>query len=109
MSRSQPAADYEVGYGRPPVNTRFKKGQSGNPAGRRKGVRTVNALIKDALEERVVVTIKGQRQSISKLEAAAIQMANQAAAGDRHAIKLALDVLSAAEAQEEALRAGRRR
>lgn len=26
--------DYEVGYGRPPVHTRFKKGQSGNPSGR---------------------------------------------------------------------------
>jgi hypothetical protein len=27
-----PAA-YEVGYGKPPVHTRFKKGQSGNPRG----------------------------------------------------------------------------
>ncbi|BEU99360.1 DUF5681 domain-containing protein [Novosphingobium olei] len=25
---------YEVGYGKPPANTRFRKGQSGNPAGR---------------------------------------------------------------------------
>jgi hypothetical protein len=24
--------DYEVGYGKPPCHTRFKKGQSGNPA-----------------------------------------------------------------------------
>ncbi|QFT92868.1 hypothetical protein FIU86_08430 [Roseovarius sp. THAF9] len=27
--------DYEVGYGRPPESGRFRKGQSGNPAGRR--------------------------------------------------------------------------
>ncbi len=26
--------DYEVGYGKPPKDTRFKKGRSGNPAGR---------------------------------------------------------------------------
>ncbi len=26
--------EYEVGYGRPPRGTRFKKGVSGNPAGR---------------------------------------------------------------------------
>ena len=25
---------YEVGYGKPPVHTRFRKGQSGNPSGR---------------------------------------------------------------------------
>jgi hypothetical protein len=29
-------ADYEVGYGRPPVHTRFPAGKSGNPAGGRK-------------------------------------------------------------------------
>lgn len=29
-------ARYAVGYGRPPRHTRFKKGQSGNPAGRPK-------------------------------------------------------------------------
>jgi len=26
--------DYEVGYGKPPRDTRFKEGQSGNPRGR---------------------------------------------------------------------------
>jgi Family of unknown function (DUF5681) len=29
------ASDYQVGPGRPPLHTRFKKGQSGNPGGRR--------------------------------------------------------------------------
>ena len=32
-----PAADYTIGYGRPPVATRFRPGQSGNPRGARKG------------------------------------------------------------------------
>ena len=27
--------DYEVGYRKPPLATRFKKGQSGNPSGKR--------------------------------------------------------------------------
>jgi len=30
--------DYEVGYRKPPVATRFKKGASGNPSGRRKKI-----------------------------------------------------------------------
>ena len=44
MSKRQPpgrpghgverSGDYEVGYGKPPVNTQFKPGQSGNPKGR---------------------------------------------------------------------------
>lgn len=33
-SNQAPTGDYPVGYGRPPVNTRFTKGASGNPKGR---------------------------------------------------------------------------
>ncbi|MBN8936412.1 MAG: hypothetical protein J0I13_09010 [Rhizobiales bacterium] len=37
--RNLPAkqVDYDVGYGKPPLTTRFRRGQSGNPSGRRKG------------------------------------------------------------------------
>jgi hypothetical protein len=30
--------EQEVGYGKPPVHTRFRKGQSGNPGGRPRGM-----------------------------------------------------------------------
>ena len=33
---SKDSADYDIGYGKPPEDTRFKKGQSGNPRGRPK-------------------------------------------------------------------------
>jgi Family of unknown function (DUF5681) len=32
--------DYRVGYGKPPLETRFKQGQSGNPRGRPRGAKT---------------------------------------------------------------------
>ena len=31
-----PTISYEVGYGRPPIESRFQPGQSGNPKGRQK-------------------------------------------------------------------------
>ena len=36
MLRKTKRTDYEVGYGRPPSHTQFKKGLSGNPKGRPK-------------------------------------------------------------------------
>jgi hypothetical protein len=36
--RDRSKGDSEVGYGKPPQRTRFRKGQSGNPGGRPRGV-----------------------------------------------------------------------
>jgi hypothetical protein len=43
------AAGYEVGYGRPPKHTRFRKGQSGNPKGRPKGAKAFNTIVRETL------------------------------------------------------------
>jgi hypothetical protein len=92
----------KVGFGRPPKHSQFKKGVSGNAAGRPKGSRNVSGVIAAALAEQVVVTENGRRRSISKLEVAVKQLANKAATGDRHAIKLILDLLQGAEDRDEA-------
>jgi hypothetical protein len=49
--------DYKVRPGRPPLHTRFQKGQSGNPGGRCK--KKLHALLADALNEPAFVTIDG--------------------------------------------------
>jgi hypothetical protein len=46
-------ADYEVGYGKPPKETRFKPGQSGNPRGRPKGSKNKTSHIPAENEERL--------------------------------------------------------
>ena len=43
------ARDYEIGYGRPPKHTQFKKGQSGNPEGRPKGIKSLSTELDDEL------------------------------------------------------------
>ncbi|MFG1261012.1 DUF5681 domain-containing protein [Xanthobacter flavus] len=47
--------DYEVGYRKPPVHARFKKGQSGNPKGRCKGTQNLATDFGEELGERIRV------------------------------------------------------
>lgn len=51
--------DYEVGYGKPPKRTRFKKGQSGNPKGRPKGAKGFTASLKREMESKVTALSEG--------------------------------------------------
>jgi hypothetical protein len=56
-----------VGPGKPPLHTRFKKGQSGNPSGRH--AQNLPALLVAALNQRVAVTESGRRRQVTKHEA----------------------------------------
>jgi hypothetical protein len=96
-SRQPDANDYQTGYGKPPVNRRFKKGQSGNPSGRPKGSKNAASVIKRALNERVTINEGGRRKTITKLEAAVKQLVNKAASGDLRVGKLFLLILQMAE------------
>lgn len=88
-----------VGYGRPPVSTRFQKGVSGNPRGRPKGVRNVASALTAALSERVTVNENGRRKRITKLEAALKQLVNRAAGGDLRSTQLLITLAQATEAK----------
>ena len=69
---------YEVGYGIPPKNTRFKKGQSGNPRGRPKGAKSWKTLLEEVLNERITVVINGKPRRITKKRALTMQAYNVA-------------------------------
>jgi hypothetical protein len=93
--------DYEVGYGKPPRSTRFKKGQSGNPRGRSSGSKNLSTLLSEALNEPVTVTENGRRRKVSKRETIIKQLVNQSANGDWRAVKMLLEILRDIEGQTE--------
>lgn len=84
---------YEVGYGRPPVASRFQSGCSGNPVGRPAGRRNLKSIVRQYLNAEIVVTIAGRRQTMNRAEALVHQVFSAAIKGDikafQHALALA--------------------
>jgi hypothetical protein len=95
----------EIGFGKPPKHTQFRKGQSGNPKGRPKGSKNINVLIRKTLEEKVIVKGPGGTRSMSKFEAALMQQANKAASGDPRAFQVVLRLHEKVQEQEPYLNA----
>lgn len=94
--------EYEVGFGKPPLHTRFKPGQSGNPSGRTRGIKNLATIVRKAVNERVIVSENGRRRSINKLEAAVKQVVNKAASGDHKFNPLLLALVQLIEGRAEA-------
>jgi Family of unknown function (DUF5681) len=92
--------EYEVGYGRPPKRTQFPKGVSGNPRGRPKGAKKLTAIVNEVLQEKVLITVNGQRKKVTKIKAALMQMANKAASGDLLAMRQLTPLAGAAEIED---------
>ena len=93
--------DYEVGYGKPPRHSRFKKGQpTANPRGRPR--KDMAALLFEGLNKKVVVTENGRRRRITLREAITRQLINQSASADLRATKMLLDMIKDAEKQAAA-------
>jgi hypothetical protein len=93
--------DYEVGYGKPPRQTQFKKGQSGNPKGRPGGIKNLSTVLSEALNEPVIVAENGRHRKITKRQAAFKQLVNEAAKGNWRALKLLVDILQDIERRTE--------
>ena len=58
-----------VGYCSPPVNSRFKPGQSGNPSGRSKGSQNLKTLFNKVLDEEISLREGADVRKITKAEA----------------------------------------
>jgi hypothetical protein len=61
--------DGEVGFGKPPVHSRFRKGWSGNAKGRPKGTKNLRTDLSEVLQERITVTEGDRKVRMSKQRA----------------------------------------
>jgi antitoxin (DNA-binding transcriptional repressor) of toxin-antitoxin stability system len=78
--------DYPVGYGRPPAQTRFKPGTSGNPGGRPKSRRKLAADLSEELDELVTVVEDGRELVVTKQRALVKALVAVGLNGDLRAI-----------------------
>ncbi len=87
MAKRKDEGSFEVGYGKPPRHSQFKRGQSGNPHGRPKGAKGFDASLARELETKISVTEGGARKTMTKAEAAAKRLVEKALKGDMPAIR----------------------
>jgi hypothetical protein len=80
----------EVGYKRPPRRSRFKPGQSGNPSGKAKGLRSMTAELRDILGEEITFAADGAVKTMSKQRALASSLVTAAIEGDLRATAIVM-------------------
>ena len=83
---SKPTQTTAVGYKSPPVHTRFKPGQSGNPSGRRKGSKNLRTLFNEILNELVAVREGADVRKVTKAEAILRSQVLGALKGDQRCV-----------------------
>ena len=85
--------DNEVGYGKPPKRTQFKKGQSGNPKGRPKHTRNLKTDLTKILGQKISVREGDRTSRVSKQEAMLLSLMAKALKGDTRAIGVLVNLV----------------
>jgi hypothetical protein len=98
----QPLDDHSVGYGKPPEQTKFKKGQSGNPYGRPKGSRNLKTLINRELNTTITIEQAGKKRKIRRKDALVKSLVNDALKGRDRPREKVFDYVDRAETLDDA-------
>jgi Family of unknown function (DUF5681) len=84
------ATDCSVGYGRPPIHSRFKPGQSGNPKGRPKGSRNVRTELKEVYTDTISINVGDKKIRVTRATALLLKQLERAMKGDERATQAAI-------------------
>lgn len=86
--KRRPGDPYEVGRGKPPKETQYEKGVSGNPNGRPRKKLDLYTDLTRVLNEKVTVTIENEPQRVTVQQALLLRLRDQALRGEIWAGKL---------------------
>lgn len=87
-------------FTRPPRNSRFKPGRSGNPKGRPKGTRNLKTDLDNLLRKRVQIREDGEQRYVSRQELMLLRLFERAAKGDARAATQILGMVMKLEPKE---------
>ena len=100
MAKStKPTASQSAGYKNPPKHTQWKKGQSGNPAGKPKKSDSIKAKLNLLAGKEIVVIENGTQVLMTQDEAMLVAVFMKAMKGDMTAVKFVTENLSSDEVQ----------
>jgi hypothetical protein len=83
----------DVGYKRPPDHSKWKKGQSGNPTGRKKGSRNLGTDLAEEMAQIIHLTEGGKPRRLTKQQALLKGLTARAIKGDARAATLVLNLM----------------
>lgn len=88
MDNKQPNKKKPVGYGNPPADKRWKKGQSGNPGGRKKKPMDIGSIFMREIEQMMPFNDNGVERRATKKVLYVKSLINDAIRGDATSRKL---------------------
>ena len=98
MNDQSPRPESKTGHKRPPIGSRFKKGQSGNPRGRPRG-RKSEIPYDSVLGQMVTIREDGRERRVTAAEAFLLQLTQKGLAGDGAAARASLGAIEEARGQ----------
>jgi hypothetical protein len=89
--------DYEIGYKKPPVATRFKKGNRANTHGRPRGSTNLATLLERALDAPANADASEKHSRLTKRDLVVARLVERSAGADLAATKLLFELLRKAD------------
>lgn len=99
-TEAQRKPSYDVGYGKPPRHSQFKKGQSGNPRGRPRSAKGLKTIVREVMLEKVLVRTAAGEKRVTRAEALVLKNLELATKGNPRSLDKLLQLFQAAVPDE---------